>query len=114
MPTILTFDELEARLGSAEIKRRKRANAGRKGAAARLIHKDYALAGGPLDGQVVSLTGPSTAVLALRGCMGRYTHAENLSDPMSREVALRLDRFWRNATRLRRHEEARQLYWQDL
>lgn len=109
----LTFEELEARLGSAEIRRRKLANAGRKGAA-RVTHTTYDLVGGPLDGQKVSLTGPCSAVLCLRGQFGRYTAAFELSTHEARTAAAQLDSAWREAKGRRWHEPTHQLHWQDL
>ena len=110
----LTFEELEARLGSAEIRRRKLSNAGRKGAAARVAYTTYDLCGGPLDGQKVSLAGPSSAVLCLRGRFGRYTAASELPTHEARAAAAQLDAAWREAKGRRWLEPAHQLHWQDL
>lgn len=109
-----TFDEALARLSPAEITRRKLANAGRKGAASRVFGKLYELAGGPLDGKRLRLTSPSTGVLTLHGETGRYTAVHEITDPMRREVCRGLDMHWRNAHRVRWHEEARLLHWEVL
>lgn len=111
---MLTFDELEARLGPAEIKHRKLSNAGRKGAASRCFTKRYDLIGGPLDGRALQLTSPNTAVFCMHGRVGRYTAAYELATQEERYRAEKLNAAWREARGLRWHNEALQLHWQDL
>jgi hypothetical protein len=118
---MLTFEEMEKRLGPAEVLRRKRAYAGQKGAKARQVHRNYILVGGPLDGQTVSLSGPSTGVMSIGAYFGRYTQAQHLASEKERPKAARKDNTWIKEHRSEaypygpgREPVALQLHWDTL
>jgi len=102
---ILALADGEKLLANAVTNARRRARHMRK-----QPHFLFQCVGGPLEGHLLDLSGPNTAVFALNGQRGHYTFRLDESAPTAKEARAVINR-WIGEGRMRYAENAPFVFW---